>query len=72
MIEKSKITNLLCRLLDNINSATNDMETEDTDSGVIHYPNFRYMPTFEFEDDDIELIKELEAEEGVDFTNLTE
>ena len=45
---------------------------DDTDFGTLHIPNMRYVPTIEFTDEDIELIRWLEEEEGESFGILTE
>lgn len=72
MTKEDAIRNLFCRVLQEIDAATTEMETDETDSGIIHYPNFRYTPTFEFTDEDIELIKWLAEEEGEAFDMLTQ
>lgn len=45
---------------------------DDTEYGTLHYPIFRYTPTFDFTDEDIELIKWLAEEEGEAFDMLTQ
>jgi len=72
MTNDEAIRNLFCRVLQEIDAAITEMETDETDSGIIHYPSFRYTPTFEFTDEDIELIKWLADEEGETFDMLTE
>lgn len=70
--KKEKAKRLLVSMLSTVADATTDMDTNDTDCGTLHYPELRYMPTFEFEDDDILLIKELGEEANEDFSVLTE
>lgn len=62
---------LLLSLLRTINEATSEMDSEETDAGLITIPSFRYEPTFEFDEEDIQTIKELSNEEGEDFSILT-
>ena len=62
---------LLVSLLRTINEATSEMDSEETDAGLITIPSFRYEPTFEFDEEDIQTIKELSNEEGEDFSILT-
>lgn len=61
---------LLISVLRVLSEATFDMESYDTDCGILHSPNFRYMPIFEFSDEDIKIIKRLAKEEGEDFSTL--
>lgn len=62
---------LLLELLRTINEATSEMDSEETDAGLITIPSFRYEPTFEFDEEEIQTIKELAKEEGEDFSILT-
>lgn len=59
-------------MLETLEDATIDMETEDMDCGTLHFPVLKYIPTFEFSDEDIRLIKTLGEEELEDFSVLTE
>lgn len=59
-------------MLETLADATIDMETEDMDCGTLHFPVLKYIPTFEFSDEDIRLIKTLGEEELEDFSVLTE
>lgn len=58
-------------MLETISNATTMMENENTDCGTMHFPVLRYVPTFEFTDEDIHLIKSLGKEEMQDFSMLT-
>ena len=71
--EKDDATRLLESILSSICDATISVEKDDTDAGLCVTPSFRYEPTFEFYEDDIETIKRLQVESGdFDFTCLTE
>lgn len=71
--EKDETKRLLESILTSICDATISVEKDDTDAGLCVTPNFRYEPTFEFYEDDIETIKRLQKESGdFDFTCLTE
>lgn len=71
--EKDDAVRLLESILSSICDATSSVEKDDTDAGLCVTPNFRYEPTFEFYEDDIETIKRLQKESGdFDFTCLTE
>ena len=73
MTKDDAIRNLFCRVLQAIDNATTEMEVDDdTEYGTLHYPIFRYTPTFDFTDEDIELIKWLAEEEGEAFDMLTQ
>lgn len=61
---------LLLELLRTINEATSEMDSEETDAGLVTIPSFRYEPTFEFDEEDIQTIRELADEEGEDFSLL--
>ena len=71
--EKDETKRLLESILSSICDATISVNKYDTDAGLCVTPNFRYEPTFEFYEDDIETIKRLQVESGdFDFTSLTE
>ena len=71
--EKDETKRLLESILTSICDATSSVQKDDTDAGLCVTPNFRYEPTFEFYEDDIETIKHLQVESGdFDFTCLTE
>lgn len=72
MTKEERIKKLLVSLLETLANATVGMETEDMDCGTLHFPVLRYTPTFEFSNDDIQLIKALGEEELEDFSTLTE
>ena len=69
LAKKDDATKLLESILTSICDATSSVEKDDTDAGICVTPNFRYEPTFEFYEDDIETISQLE---NGDFTCLTE
>lgn len=72
MNKEEKIKALLVSMLRALSDATTDIETDnDTDCGTLHYPILRYMPSFEFTEEDINLIKALGKEEQEDFSILT-
>ena len=71
MSKEDKIRKLLVSMLQTLADATVDMDTDETDCGTIHYPVLKYTPTFELDDDDIQLIKTLGKEELEDFSTLT-
>lgn len=69
LAKKDDAVRLLENILTSICDATSSVEKDDTDAGICVTPNFRYEPTFEFYEDDIETIRQLE---NGDFTCLTE
>lgn len=71
MTQEEAIKTLLVSILETIADATDTMESEDTDCGTLHFPELRYIPTFEFTNEDIRLIKSLGKEEMMDFSILT-
>ncbi len=63
---------LLVNVIRTIADATTDMDIDaETDAGTIASPVFRYMPSFEFDEEDMQTIRELAKEEGDDYTLLT-
>lgn len=72
MSEGERIRSLLVSMLETLAKSTEGMETEDMDCGTLHFPVLKYIPTFEFSDEDIRLIKTLGEEELEDFSALTE
>jgi hypothetical protein len=62
---------LLLSLLRTINEATLEIDSEETEEGLVTIPSFRYEPTFEFEEEDIQTIRKISEEEGEDFSMLT-
>lgn len=72
MSKEERIRRLLVSMLETLANATVGMETEDMDCGKLHFPVLKYEPTFEFSDEDIQLIKTLGEEELEDFSTLTE
>lgn len=72
MSKEDRIHALLVSMLRTVADATVDMETENMDCGTLHFPVLKYIPTFEFDDEDIQLIKTLGEEEQEDFSTLTE
>ena len=69
---KERVKKLLVSILGTLADATVDLDVEDTDFGTMYYPVLRFIPTFEFTEDDIKLIRELGEEEMDDFSTLTE
>ncbi len=72
MNKSDKIENLLCRILEEICNSSLSSEPEDSEFGLLFVPEFKYSPIFEFTEEDIQLIKELEEENDYDFSTLTE
>ena len=72
MSKEDKIKALLVSMLDTLANASVGMETENMDCGTLHCPVLKYTPTFEFTDNDIQLIKTLGEEELEDFSTLTD
>ncbi len=70
--QKDDAIRLLENVLATICEATSSVEKEDTDAGLCVMPNFRWEPTFEFYEDDIEVMKWLEeqSDHTVDFSVL--
>lgn len=63
---------LLMNILRTIAEATTEMDVdEETEAGTISVPVFRYQPQFEFDEEDMQTIRDLAEEEGEDFTTLT-
>ena len=61
---------LLVSLIETISEATAEMDCEDTDAGVISTPVFRWAPQFDFDEEDMQTIRELAKEEGMDFSQI--
>lgn len=59
-------------MLETLADATVDMSTEEMDCGTLHFPELKYVPVFEFSDEDIQTIKSLAKEEMIDFSALTD
>lgn len=74
MSKEEKIKQLLCGVLREICDATDSIDyIEDSDFDATAYiPQFRYMPTFCFTEEDIEIIKDLSDEMLDDFSILTD
>lgn len=72
MKREERIKTLLVSMLGTIAEATDIMASESTDCGTLHFPELRYVPTFAFTDEDIQLIKSLGEEAMEDFSMLTE
>lgn len=63
---------LLVDIIRTMADATTEMDIDtETEAGTIASPVFRYMPQFEFDEEDMQTIRELAEEEGEDFTTLT-
>lgn len=74
MSKEEKIKRLLCDILREVCDATDSTDfVEDVEFGTATYiPQFRYMPTFCFTEEDIEIIKDLSDEMLEDFSILTD
>ena len=72
MNKTEEIKALLVSLLGTLANATVYMEVEETDWGTLYCPILKYIPTFEFNKQDIRLIKSIAKEELEDFSTLTE
>lgn len=72
MTREERIKTLFVSILGRIANATDIMEIKDTDCGRLLLPVFGWCPSFEFTDEDIQLIKSLGEEMGEDFSILTE
>lgn len=73
MSKEEKIKQLLCNILRDMCEATDSIYYgEGMEFGDIYMPNFRYMPTFCFTEEDIEIIKDLSDEMLEDFSILTD
>ena len=70
MRKEDKIEKLLVSILETIADATESVEVESADCGVLHFPMLKYAPVFEFTDEDIQLIKELGEDNLEDFSIL--
>lgn len=72
MSKDERIRSLLVSMLETLAESTEGMETEDMDCGVLHSPVLKFIPMFEFCNEDIQLIKTLGKEEELDFSTLTD
>lgn len=74
MRKEEKIKRLLCYILRMICNATDSTDiVKDVEFDVsVYIPQFRYMPTFCFIEEDIEIIKDLSEEMSEDFSILTD
>lgn len=72
MTREENIKALLVSILGTIAEATESVEIESADCGILHFPILRYSPVFEFTDEDIHLIKSLGEEMMEDLSTLTE
>lgn len=71
MSKEEKIKQLLCDILREICDATDSTDFVELDV-TAYIPQFRYMPTFCFTEEDIEIIKDLSDEMLEDFSILTD
>ena len=72
MKKEDKIEKLLVSILETIVDATESVEVESADCGILYFPILKYAPMFEFTDEDIQLIKELGEDSMEDFSILTD
>ena len=63
---------ILCDILREIADATANVDIEETDCGKLYCIDFRYIPTFSFTKEDIEIIKKIADKNGEDFSSITE
>lgn len=71
--EDSKYRDLLVSILSTIAEAADVTEAQDgLDYGTGYFPHFRFEPNFEFTDEEMTLIKQLEDEECEDWSTITE
>jgi hypothetical protein len=71
MSKEEKIKQLLCGILREICDATDSTDLVEFDA-TAYIPKLRYMPTFCFTEEDIEIIKDLSDEMLEDFSILTD
>ena len=72
MNREYKIKQLLCGILRDICDATDSTDFVEFDDATAYIPRLRYMPTFCFTEEDIEIIKDLSDEMLEDFSILTD
>lgn len=72
MTREENIKSLLVSILRAIAEATESVEIESANCGILHFPILRYFPVFEFTYEDIQLIKSLGEEMMEDLSTLTE
>jgi hypothetical protein len=71
--EDSKYRDLLVSILSTIAESADMTEAQDgLDYGTGYFPHFRFEPSFEFTDEDMTLIKQLEDDEGEDWSTITD
>lgn len=71
--EDSKYRDLLVSILSTIAEAADMTEAQDgLDYGTGYFPHLRFEPSFEFTDEDMTLIKQLEDDEGEDWSTITD
>lgn len=54
---------LFFNMLEEIARATSEMTVGDYDCGKLYIPSFKYEPSFEFNEEDVELIKHIASKE---------
>lgn len=71
--EDTKYRNLLVSILSTIADAADETTVDDgLDYGTGYFPHFRFEPTFEFTEEEMTLIKQLEDEECEDWSTITD
>lgn len=71
--EDSKYRDLLVSILSTIADAADVTEANDgLDYGTGYFPHFRFEPNFEFTDEEMNIIKQLEDEECEDWSTITQ
>lgn len=59
-----KVKGLLLNVLGTIADATDGMSVGDYDCGKLYTPHFRYEPSFELTEEDVETIKSIADKDG--------
>ncbi len=71
--DDSKYRDLLVSILSTIADAADETTADDgLDYGTGYFPHFRFEPSFEFTDEEMTIIKELEQEECEDWSTITD
>lgn len=71
-VKERELSELLCNVLETISCAVTNAEVITTEHGKTYCMNFRYVPTLEFTEDEMGLIKNLSALTGRDFSTITD
>ena len=71
-VKERELSELLCNVLETISCAVTNAEVITTEHGKTYCMNFRYVPTLEFTEDEMGLIKNLSDLTGRDFSTITD